>query len=188
MSTHFDSNGNARMVDVSAKGVTVREAVASGQLVMAEATAKMIRGGNAKKGDVLGVARLAAIQGSKQTATLIPLCHSIPIEAVSVDFEWIDPVVFGQSPSVESPSVESPSSESLQAGASTETLRCVVRVRTSGKTGVEMEALTAVSIACLAVYDMVKSVDRGIVIGPLRLEEKSGGKSGDFRRKPGNSC
>ena len=183
MSTHFDSNGNVRMVDISAKGVTVREAVASGQLVMAEATAKMIRGGNAKKGDVLGVARLAAIQGSKQTATLIPLCHTIPIEAVSVDFEWIDPFIFGQSPSVEPPSVESPS-----AGASTETLRCVVRVRTSGKTGVEMEALTAVSIACLAVYDMVKSVDRGIVIGPLRLEEKSGGKSGDFRRKPGNSC
>ncbi|MCP4887244.1 MAG: cyclic pyranopterin monophosphate synthase MoaC [Planctomycetaceae bacterium] len=178
MSTHFDSNGNARMVDVSAKGVTVREAVASGQLVMAEATAKMIRGGDAKKGDVLGVARLAAIQGSKQTATLIPLCHAIPIEAVSVDFEWIDPFVLCHSPSAESPS----------AGASTETLRCVVRVRTSGKTGVEMEALTAASIACLAVYDMVKSVDRGIVIGPLRLEEKSGGKSGDFRRKQGNSC
>jgi cyclic pyranopterin phosphate synthase len=188
MSTHFDSNGNARMVDVSAKGVTVREAVASGQLVMAEATAKMIRGGDAKKGDVLGVARLAAIQGSKQTATLIPLCHAIPIEAVSVDFEWIDPFVLGHSPSAESPSAESPSAESPSAGASTETLRCVVRVRTSGKTGVEMEALTAASIACLAVYDMVKSVDRGIVIGPLRLEEKAGGKSGDFRRKQGNSC
>jgi cyclic pyranopterin phosphate synthase len=205
MSTHFDSNGNVRMVDISAKGVTVREAVASGQLVMAEATAKMIRAGNATKGDVLGVARLAAIQGSKQTATLIPLCHVIPIEAVHVDFEWIAPVVSAQSPSAhpsshpsshpsaespsaESPSAESPSAESPSAVESTETLRCVVRVRTSGKTGVEMEALTAVSIACLAVYDMVKSVDRGIVIGPLHLEEKSGGKSGDFRRKPGISC
>lgn len=182
MSTHFDSNGNARMIDVSAKRVTVREAVASGQLVMDEATAKMIREGNAKKGDVLGVARLAAIQGSKQTANLIPLCHVIPIEAVSVDFEWIAPAVFGQSRSTSS-RAKSPS-----VSVSTEVLRCVVRVRTSGKTGVEMEALTAVSIACLAVYDMVKSVDRGIVIGPLRLEEKSGGKSGDFRRKPGKSC
>ncbi|MDG2222453.1 MAG: cyclic pyranopterin monophosphate synthase MoaC [Rubripirellula sp.] len=173
MSTHFDSNGNAHMVDVSAKGVTVREAVASGQLVMAGATAKMIRRGDAKKGDVLGVARLAAIQGSKQTATLIPLCHVIPIEAVSVDFEWISPSVVDQSPT---------------AVSSTETLQCVVRVRTSGKTGVEMEALTAVSIACLAVYDMVKSVDRSLVIGPLRLEEKSGGKSGDFRRIARKTC
>ena len=167
MSTHFDPDGNAHMVDVSAKGVTVREAVASGQLVMAEATAEMIRRGDSKKGDVLGVARLAGIQGSKQTSSLIPLCHMIPIEAVSVDFTWMSPSAVERAPATEK---------------GIETLCCEVRVRTTAKTGVEMEALTAVSIACLTVYDMVKSVDRRLVIGPLRLEQKSGGKSGHFRR------
>jgi cyclic pyranopterin phosphate synthase len=148
------------MVDVSAKNVTVREALASGDLSMNPATAEMIRAGTAKKGDVLGVARLAAIQATKLTQQLIPLCHAIPIEAVSVEFQWI-----------------------VQPENAAAVLRCLVRVRTTAKTGVEMEAMTAASIGCLAVYDMVKSVDRSISIGPLRLIEKSGGKSGDFRRQ-----
>ena len=147
------------MVDVSAKAVTVRTATASGRVVMRETTAKMIRGGQADKGDVLGVARLAAIGASKLTPQLIPLCHAIAIEAVSVDFDWLPP-------------------PSDQRAA----LRCRVTVRTSGKTGVEMEAMTAAALACLTVYDMVKSVDRQITIGPVQLEAKSGGKSGDFRR------
>jgi cyclic pyranopterin phosphate synthase len=146
------------MVDVSAKDVTVREALASGDLSMNRATAEMIRSGTAKKGDVLGVARLAAIQATKLTQQLIPLCHAIPIEAVSVDFQWVD-----------------------QPSEAVAVLRCLVRVRTTAKTGVEMEAMTAAAIGCLAVYDMVKSVDRSISIGPLRLIEKSGGKSGVFR-------
>ncbi len=150
------------MVDVSAKKLTVREALASGDLSMLPATAEMIRAGTAKKGDVLGVARLAAIQATKLTQQLIPLCHAIPIEAVHVDFQWVD-----------------------QGENAAAILRCSVRVRTTAKTGVEMEAMTAASIGCLAVYDMVKSVDRSISIGPLRLMEKSGGKSGDFRRQEG---
>jgi cyclic pyranopterin phosphate synthase len=165
-STHFDRDGNAHMVDVSTKGVTVRTATAAGDIQMLAATAEMIQRGDAKKGDVLGVARLAAIQATKLTQQLIPLCHAIPIEAVSVDFEWLaDPISAQGSP-----------------GGALISLRCEVRVRTTAKTGVEMEAMTAASIACLTVYDMVKSVDREISIGPLRLLEKSGGKSGDFRR------
>ena len=154
------------MVDVSSKDVTVREALASGDVRMNPATAEMIQRGDAKKGDVLGVARLAAIQSAKLTQQLIPLCHAIPIEAVSVDFQWL---------SEESQSDDAPPGDKV-------TLRCLVRVRTSAKTGVEMEAMTATSIACLTVYDMVKSVDREISIGPLHLLEKSGGKSGHFRR------
>lgn len=161
MSTHFDADGNARMVDVSAKAETLREAEASGRVVMLRETAQMILEGTSQKGDVLGVARLAAIQASKLTQLLIPLCHAIPIEAVTVDFDWPD-----------DDSV--PSTHAV--------LRCLVRVRTSAKTGVEMEAMSAASVACLTVYDMAKSVDRGMEIGPLRLETKSGGKSGDFRR------
>ena len=148
------------MVDVSAKEVTVREAVARGDVSMQAATAELIRSGTASKGDVLGIARLAAIQATKLTQQLIPLCHAIPVESASVEFEWL----------------ETPGDESA-------TLRCQARVRTSAKTGVEMEAMTAASIACLTVYDMVKSVDRGIQIGPLLLLEKSGGKSGTFRRE-----
>ena len=150
------------MVDVSAKDVTVREAEASGRIVMASATAQMIRDGASSKGDVLGVARLAAIQSSKLTQLLIPLCHAIPIDAVSVEFDW-------------------PDDDSAADGQ--ESLRCRAIVRTAAKTGVEMEAMTAVSIACLTVYDMAKSVDRAMEIGPIRLEAKSGGKSGDFRRE-----
>ena len=148
------------MVDVSAKGVTAREATARGDVVMLAATAAVIRSGDAKKGDVLGVARLAAIQATKLTQQLIPLCHAIPIEAVGVEFDWLPQAA-----------------EDERA-----TLRCQVTVRTCAKTGVEMEAMTAVSVGCLTVYDMVKSIDREISIGPIELVAKSGGKSGDFRR------
>ncbi|NND99142.1 MAG: cyclic pyranopterin monophosphate synthase MoaC [Pirellulaceae bacterium] len=150
------------MVDVSAKAITVRQALAAGDVVMAAATGEMIRAGGASKGDVLGVATLAAIQSTKLTAQLIPLCHAIPVEGVAVEFQWLD---------------ETPSNDSNR-------LRCLVRVHTSAKTGVEMEAITAAAIACVTVYDMVKSVDRTISIGPVQLLEKSGGKSGDFRREP----
>jgi cyclic pyranopterin phosphate synthase len=148
------------MVDVSAKPVTVRQATAAGRVRMKSSTAAMIRSGTAAKGDVLGVARLAAIQASKLTPQLIPLCHAIPIEAVAVEFEWLPP----------------PAADLAE-------LDCRVTVRTSAKTGVEMEAMTAAAIGCLAVYDMVKSVDREVAIGPLVLLAKSGGKSGDFRRR-----
>ncbi len=158
-SSHFDPSGNAQMVDVSTKDVTVRAAVACGDVVMQAATAELIRGGSAKKGDVLAIARVAAISATKLTSQLIPLCHAIPIEAVKVDFQW--PPADPEAPAL---------------------LRCEVEVRTTAKTGVEMEAMTAVSIACLTVYDMVKSVDREISIGPIVLLRKSGGKSGEFCR------
>jgi cyclic pyranopterin phosphate synthase len=160
MTSHFDSDGNAHMVDVSAKLPTVRQAVASAALTMRAATAEIIRQGTAAKGDVLGTARLAAIGATKQTPLLIPLCHAIPIEAVSVDFSWLE-----------------------TADSDPAVLKCEVCVRTTAKTGVEMEAMTAASIAALTVYDMVKSVDRALAIGPIVLIEKSGGKSGHFRRQ-----
>ena len=158
MSTHFDSDGNAHMVDVSLKDVTVRTATASATVTMLCSTAELIRDGKAKKGDVLGVARLAAIGATKLTQQLIPLCHAIPIEAVNVDFQW-DP-----------------------ADGNSQSVRCLVTVRTTAKTGVEMEAMTAASVAGLTIYDMIKSVQRDVVIGPVVLEAKSGGKSGDFLR------
>ena len=151
------------MVDVSTKEVTVRRALASGCITMRPATAKMIRSGAAAKGDVLGVARIAGISASKLTSQLIPLCHTIPIESVSIDFQWR--------------SVESSSNSETVA-----TLQCFVDVRTTAKTGVEMEAMTATSIACLTIYDMVKSVDRDVRIGPIELLKKSGGKSGEYQR------
>ncbi|NND95727.1 MAG: cyclic pyranopterin monophosphate synthase MoaC [Pirellulaceae bacterium] len=158
MPNHFDSDGNAHMVDVSAKAITQREALATADIQMQLETADLIRRGEAAKGDVLAVARIAAIQSTKLTQQLIPLCHSIPIESVSVEFEWLGP----------------------------SQLRCSVRVGTSGKTGVEMEAMTGASVAALTVYDMVKSVDRELAIGPVVLQEKSGGKSGKFRRNTAN--
>lgn len=152
--SHFDDDGNAHMVDVSAKPPSVRVAVASGQAKMSLSTADLIRGGGVKKGDVLTIARLAAISATKWTSSLVPLCHAIPIEGVSVDFTW-------------------PAADRL----------CLaVTVRTTAKTGVEMEAMTAVSIGLLTIYDMVKSVDRQVSIDSIRLEQKSGGKSGDFFR------
>lgn len=141
------------MVDVSAKPTTIRTANAAGTITMQAATAEMIRGGTATKGDVLAVARLAGITATKLTPLLIPLCHAIAIEAVEVHFRFENDT----------------------------TLRCEVEVRTSGKTGVEMEALTAVATACLTVYDMCKSVDRGMTISNIHLLHKSGGASGTYR-------
>ena len=154
-SPHFSADGDAHMVDVSGKPATVRVAVASGEVTMSDASATLVRQGSAAKGDVLAVARLAAISATKWTQHLIPLCHSIPIESVSVEFDW--------------PGLNR--------------LRCTARVQTTGKTGIEMEAMTAVSVACLTVYDMLKSVDRAMTIGPIQLDEKSGGSSGHFVRE-----
>jgi cyclic pyranopterin phosphate synthase len=151
--THFDAQGQAHMVDVSAKAETHRIARASGTIRMLPATLALIAGGTAKKGDVIGVARIAAIQAAKRTAELIPLCHPLPITRVAVEFE-ID--------------------------AATNSVRCTAQVETLGRTGVEMEALTAVQIGLLTVYDMCKAADRGMVMGEIRVLEKHGGKSGDW--------
>jgi cyclic pyranopterin monophosphate synthase len=155
--THIARDGSARMVDVSGKSVTERVAVAEGRVRMRPQTLAMIRAGDAKKGDVLGVARIAGIMASKRTHELIPLCHPLAIAGVTLDLTLDD-----TSPSV----------------------RVIASVKTSGKTGVEMEALTAVSIACLTIYDMVKAVDRGMTIDAVRLVEKRGGASGEWRAEP----
>jgi len=154
--THFDGAGAAVMVDVSAKPETVRSATARARVVMQSATLTLIATGTAKKGDVLGVARLAGIMAAKHTADLIPLCHPLPIDAVSLELTT-DPA---------GPAVE-----------------IAATVRTTGRTGVEMEALTAVSVAALTVYDMCKSADRGMRIEAIRLTHKDGGKSGAFRQE-----
>jgi len=151
--THFDAQGQAHMVDVGDKTETRRIARAAGQIHMQPATLQLILAGNAKKGDVLGIARIAAIQGSKRTADLIPLCHPLALTSVAAEFN-ID-----------------------QAKSSIE---CVVTAETLGRTGVEMEALTAVSAGLLTIYDMCKAVDRGMQIGAIRLLEKQGGKSGHW--------
>ncbi|TWU01245.1 Cyclic pyranopterin monophosphate synthase accessory protein [Stieleria varia] len=156
------------MVDVSAKDVTVRRAVAAADIVLAAETAEMIRSGSADKGDVLAVARIAAIGATKWTQHLIPLCHCIGLDSVSVDFQWIEN------------STDAPDAQHTSTPGSPCRLRCVVAVANTGKTGVEMEAMTAASVGVLTVYDMVKSTDRSAVIGPIRLLSKSGGKSGDF--------
>lgn len=152
--SHFDDSGNAVMVDVSDKPETRREAVAEGRVVCNAETLGLIRQGGVKKGDVLSVARLAGIMGAKQTAALIPLCHPLPLSAVSLDL-------------------------SLDEAASAVRIRATCR--TDGKTGVEMEALTAVSVAALTVYDMIKAVQKDAVIDGIRLLEKTGGKSGEYR-------
>jgi len=151
--THFDAEGRAAMVDVSAKPETAREATARVRVAMHEATAALIASGGAAKGDVLGVARLAGIMAAKRTAELIPLCHPLPISSVSLDL--------------------------TVAGSGVE---IAATVRTTGRTGVEMEALTAASVAALTVYDMVKAVDRAMRIEGLRVVHKAGGKSGEFRQ------
>jgi cyclic pyranopterin phosphate synthase len=151
--SHFDQRGQAAMVDVGAKPVTERTATARARVTMLPATLALIRSGGAKKGDVLGVARLAGIMAAKRTADLIPLCHPLPISAVTVDLIADD------------------------AGGGVE---IAATVRTTGQTGVEMEALTAASVAALTVYDMCKSVDRGMRIESVRLTHKAGGKSGEF--------
>ncbi len=153
--THFDAEGRAVMVDVGGKPVTDRSATARARVVMQPATLAMIRGGTAKKGDVLGVARLAGIMAAKRTADLIPLCHPLPITNVTIELE--------------------PSGE--------DTVEIAATVKTTGQTGVEMEALTAASVAALTVYDMCKAVDRGMRIEGLRVVAKSGGKSGDFTQE-----
>lgn len=151
--THFDSQGDAHMVDVSDKAVTSRVAVAEGHIRMAQETFDIISQGRAKKGDVLGVARLAGIMGAKKTAELIPLCHPLPITKVAVDLT-LDPDLPG-----------------VQISAT---------VKTTGQTGIEMEALTAVSTAALTVYDMAKAVDKAMQIGGIRVVLKDGGKSGRY--------
>ncbi len=152
--THIGAAGEARMVDVSAKASTTRLAVAEGRVVMARATLDMIRAGDAKKGDVLGVARIAGIMAAKRTHELIPLCHPLALTKVTVELT-LDPALPG--------------------------VRVVATAKVTGQTGVEMEALTAASVACLTIYDMAKAVDRGMTIDGVRLLEKSGGASGDWK-------
>jgi cyclic pyranopterin phosphate synthase len=150
---HFDESGHAHMVDVGEKQETHRVATASGRITMRAETLALIQSGNAKKGDVLGIARIAAIQGAKRTPDLIPLAHPIGINGISVEFS---------------------------VDAERYTIECRATVKTFGRTGVEMEALAAVSAGLLTIYDMVKAVDRGMEISAIRLLEKRGGKSGDF--------
>ena len=153
--THFDASGHAAMVDVSDKPTTARRATARARVVMRASTLAVIRAGTAEKGDVLAVARLAGIMAAKRTADLIPLCHPLPITAVTVD---LAPDAAGTAVEIEA------------------------TVRTAGQTGVEMEALTAASVAALTVYDMCKAIDRGMRIEALRVTHKDGGKSGEFRQ------
>lgn len=152
--THVDDTGTARMVDVGGKPVTRRTATASAVCCMQSATSNAIRQTVLSKGDVLGVARLAAIQAAKRTDELIPLCHSLPLDSVDVDFEWLDET----------------------------RLKVLVTACVTGRTGVEMEAMVGASVACLTIYDMCKSIDRAMSIEAIVLEAKSGGASGEFRR------
>jgi cyclic pyranopterin phosphate synthase len=153
--THFDAQGQAHMVDVGAKPATHRVAIAQGAIAMAPETLALIAQGGVKKGDVLGIARIAGIQGAKKTSELIPLCHPLALTRLAVDFE-----IFPDE----------------------STVRCTATAETVGPTGVEMEALTAVQVALLTIYDMCKAADRGMVIGDVKLMEKHGGKSGSYRR------
>jgi cyclic pyranopterin monophosphate synthase len=152
--THLSGRGEANMVDVSAKPTTERVALAEGRVVMRSKTLDLVRKGNAKKGDVLGAARIAGIMAAKRTHELIPLCHPLPVSQIEVD---------------------------VRPDAALPGVTVKARVKVSGKTGVEMEALTAVSVACLTIYDMVKAVERGMRIEGIRLIEKSGGRSGHYR-------
>jgi len=156
--THFDASGRARMVDVGEKEVTHRVAIAAGRVEMQPETVALIREGRAAKGDVLGVAQVAAIMGAKRTHELIPMCHPLLLTRIEVGFELTEAAV-----------------------------EITARVETRGQTGVEMEALTAVSAAALTIYDMVKAVDRGMTIGEIRLERKEGGRSGVWVRDEASS-
>lgn len=153
--THFDQQGKAIMVDVSEKQITFREATASGKIKVSKEVMEAIKTGNSKKGDVLGVARIAGIMGIKKTSELIPMCHTILIQKCVIDFEILE--------------------EKLE-------IAVFCTLKTEGKTGVEMEALTGVSITLLTIYDMCKAIDKRMEIGEIRLEEKKGGKSGHFLR------
>ena len=154
--THIDAKGEARMVDVSGKAATERVAVAEGYVVMSKDTLALIEGGNAKKGDVLGTARIAGIMAAKRTSDLIPLCHPLALSKVTLDI---------------TPDEKLPG------------CRVEATVKVTGPTGVEMEALTAVSVACLTIYDMIKAAERGVHIEGIRLLEKSGGKSGTYKNE-----
>ena len=171
--THFDAAGNAVMVDVSAKPVTSRTATARARVVMHPDTLAMIEAGTAKKGDVLGVARLAGIMAAKRTADLIPLCHPLPIAAVTVE---LTPDRAENAPGESGPRESGP----RESGPRESGIEIAATVRATGQTGVEMEALTAASVAALTVYDMCKAVDRGMRIEGLRVVHKAGGKSGEF--------
>ncbi len=153
--THFDERGASRLVDVGEKPITTRVAVAEGRVTMRPETLQLIRDRKFAKGDVFEVARLAGIMASKRTADLIPLCHPLGLDSVTVDIETLDE----------------------------RTVRILATTKISARTGVEMEALTSASVAALTIYDMCKAVDREMVIGPIQLLEKSGGKSGDFKRE-----
>lgn len=155
--THFRNDGAAHMVDVGAKDETHRVAVAEGRIEMRPETLRLIREGEHDKGDVLGVARIAAIQAAKRTAELIPLCHPVPLTRIEVDLE------------------------AAAGDAGADAVRCRARAETVGRTGVEMEALTAVQVGLLTIYDMCKAADRGMTIAGVRLVEKSGGRSGHWR-------
>lgn len=155
--THFNQAGEAHMVDVGAKDVTQRRAVATGKIVMLPETLQLIAQGNHKKGDVLGIARIAGIMAAKKTSDLIPLCHPLALTNVSVEF---------------------------QLDTDNHAVSCQATVATAGQTGVEMEALTAVQVALLTIYDMCKAVDRGMVMTAIQLQEKAGGKSGHWQRHP----
>ena len=152
--THFDASGQAHMVNVGDKPDTHRIAIATGKITMFPETFKMVEAGTQKKGDVLGIARIAGIQASKRTSDLIPLCHPLALTHVSLEF---------------------------QTNPSENSISCQVRTETTGPTGVEMEALTAVQVALLTIYDMCKAVDRGMVMSDIKLLEKSGGKSGEWK-------
>ncbi|MGB2924391.1 MAG: cyclic pyranopterin monophosphate synthase MoaC [Limnothrix sp.] len=154
--THLNEAGEAQMVDVSDKAVTKRQAIASGQIAMSQTCFAAIQAGDAPKGDVLGTARIAGIMGAKQTANLIPMCHPLPIKKVNVTFT---------------------------ADAALPGYQIEASVTTKSETGVEMEALTAVSIAALTLYDMAKALDKNMIISAIQLEQKTGGKSGDYNRK-----
>lgn len=154
--THFDNSGQAHMVDVGDKPASKRIAIASGNIIMLPSTLKLILQGDAKKGDVLGIARIAAIQGSKRTSDLIPLCHPIALTKVAITFEIDEKAT---------------------------SITCTAQCETTGQTGVEMEALTAVSVGLLTIYDMCKAADRGMVMSEIKLLEKHGGKSGDWLAK-----
>ena len=155
--THFNQAGEAYMVDVGDKSITKRVAVAEGQIMMLDKTFYLIKQGNHKKGDVLGIARIAGIMAAKKTSDLIPLCHPLALTKVTVDFQMLDDDDVA--------------------------VQCRVQVETSGQTGVEMEALTAVQVALLTIYDMCKAVDRGMIMTDIRLLEKAGGKSGHWVRE-----
>jgi cyclic pyranopterin monophosphate synthase len=166
--THFDAQGQAHMVDVAAKAATHRIAVAQGRITMLPATFALIEAGTAKKGDVLGIARIAGIQGAKKTSDLIPLCHPLALTRVAINFEAVQ--------AINTPTT----SENDTISEPLPSIICTATVETVGQTGVEMEALTAVQVALLTIYDMCKAVDRGMTMTDVRVLEKHGGKSGSY--------